>query len=45
LCPPDQAAFAIAGSAAKYALSGVLPPWAVWGRAVLKKLRYLAGVN
>ena len=28
IVPPDQAAFGIAGSDAKYALSGVLPPWA-----------------
>jgi len=35
IVPPDQAAFGVAGSDAKYALSGVLPPCAVWGRAVL----------
>ena len=29
IVPPDQAAFAIAGNDAMYALSGVLPPWAL----------------
>ena len=37
IVPPDQAALDIAGSDAKYALSGVLPPCAVWGRAAMKK--------